>query len=204
MGHTHQAPPGELLRATLALRGLNVTACQGPIPGARNPRGGAVWAADDAAFKARYQRAGVDVLMYDDAPAKSLWWDSNTRQVTDEIGIGINHLHVPNMMCWRLIKRARAGCTHREKHSASHPGIACRHRVGLVSQRCWGRRRAGRARLGQVVEVPVRPSARPRAAGVHPVHRQGDARAVSAHHGRLYGSPSPVAPAGLRGRDLVS
>ena len=141
------ADPGELLRATLRLGGLDVRHCQGPIPGVKHRSGGAAWAADDPAFKARYLAARVDVLVYQDAPQQTLRWDQVRGQVAPagSFGMGVVRVHVPNMLCWRIISaRGRAALTVRNTAPASVEALT------LIVER-WDR-------AGRPWDAPLLPS----------------------------------------------
>ena len=101
---------GWLLRGSLAVRRVAVSECEGFA--GTSPEFGAVWHADDPAYRARFARQGVDWLTYDDdMSGNCLSVTTCVSQwplfVYDEIGLGINTVHRRGV-CWRVI--SERGC----------------------------------------------------------------------------------------------
>ena len=95
---------GWLLRGSLAVRRVTVSECEGIAGG--SPESGAVWHADDPAYRERFARQGVDWLTYDDMGGRRLSVTTCVSQwplfVYGEVGLGINKVNRPGA-CWRVV-----------------------------------------------------------------------------------------------------
>ena len=98
------------LRGSLAVRRVTLSECEG-FAGTL-PEFGAVWYADDPAYRERFARQGVDWLTYnDDMSGRRLSVTTCVSQwplfVYDEVGLGINKVNRPGT-CWRVV--SERGC----------------------------------------------------------------------------------------------
>ena len=100
---------GWLLRGSLAVRGVTVSACEGVA--SSSPETGAVWHADDPTYRERFERQGVDWLTYDDLSGRRLSVTTCVSRwplfVYGEVGLGINNVKRRGV-CWRVI--SERGC----------------------------------------------------------------------------------------------
>ena len=101
---------GWLLRGSLAVRRVTVSVCEG-IAGT-SPEFGTAWHADDAAYRKRFARQGIDWLTYDDdmsGHALSVTTDvlGLRMYLYREVGLGIHNVK-RHGVCWRVI--SERGC----------------------------------------------------------------------------------------------
>lgn len=90
---------GHLLTADIDTDLLYIEQCDGKLPVR-----GEVWAADDPAYRARFAEDGVDVLIYADSPALSIWWDADKQQACGQrLKPNCDRVHMRDFVCWRLI-----------------------------------------------------------------------------------------------------
>ena len=101
---------GWLLRGSLAVRRVTVSECEGFA--GRSPEFGAVWHADDPAYRECFARQSVDWLTYDDdMSGNRLSVTTCVSQwplfVYGEVGLGIDNVKWRGV-CWRVV--SERGC----------------------------------------------------------------------------------------------